>query len=101
MLISDQKTPPFETVVVKTSATPKETGAKLPKLEVPTFNGDILNWKGFWEQFCLSVHDWTNLTYAKKLVYLQNSIKDNTAKHTIEGLTKSGEHYEEAVKCLQ
>ena len=89
------------TVVVRASATPEATGAKLPKLEVPTFNGDILNWKGFWEQFCVSVHDRTNLTNAEKLVYLQNSIKDNTAKRTIEGLTKSGEHYEEAVKCLQ
>ena len=35
------------------------------------------------------------------MVYLQNALKDNTAKRTIEGLTKSGEHYEEAVKCLQ
>ena len=37
----------------------------------------------------------------EKMVYLQNALKDNTAKRTIEGLTKSGEHYEEAVKCLQ
>ncbi len=28
-------------------------GAKLPKLKVLTFNGDILNWKSFWEQFCV------------------------------------------------
>ena len=89
------------TAVIKPSATPEATGAKLPKLEVPTYNGDILCWKGFWEQFCVSVHDWVNLTNAEKLVYLQNAIKDNTAKRTIEGLTKSGEHYEEAVKCLQ
>ena len=35
------------------------------------------------------------------MVYLQNALKDKTAKSTTEGLTKSGEHYEEAVKCLQ
>ncbi len=52
-------------------------------------------------QFCVSVHDRTNLTNAENLVYLQNSTKDNTAKCTIKGLTKSGEHYEEAVKCLK
>lgn len=34
------------------------------------------------------------------MVYLQNSIKDKTAKGLIEGLSKSGEHYDEAVKCL-
>ena len=26
-------------------------GVKLPKFEVPTFDGDILKWKQFWEQF--------------------------------------------------
>ena len=28
------------------------TATKLPKLELPTFHGDILRWKNFWEQFC-------------------------------------------------
>ena len=37
-------------------------GVKLPKLDVPTFNGKILNWKSFWDQFCVSVHDLTNLS---------------------------------------
>ena len=27
------------------------TGVKLPKLDVPTFDGNILNWRSFWEQF--------------------------------------------------
>jgi len=31
-------------------------GVKLPKLDVPTFDGDILNWRQFWEQFSVSVH---------------------------------------------
>ena len=75
-------------------------GVKLPKPDVPTFNGDFLNWKNFWQQFQVSVHDRSNLTNTEKLVYLQNSIKDGVAKQTIEGLTKSGEHYEEAIKCL-
>ena len=30
-------------------------GVKLPKWDVPTFDGDILNWNQFWEQFCVSV----------------------------------------------
>ena len=74
---------------------------KLPKLDVPTFDGNILHWKHFWEQFCVSVHERTNLTNAEKLVYLQHALKDNTAKSTIEGLSRSGEHYEEAVECLK
>ena len=34
-------------------------------------------------------------------MYLQNAIKDKIAKNLIAGLTKSSEHYDEAVKCLQ
>ena len=80
---------------------PRTPGAKLPKLEVSTFDGDLLKWKSFWDQFRVSIHDRTDLTNAEKMVYLQNALKDNMARCTIEGLTKSGEHYEEAVRCLQ
>ena len=77
------------------------TGVKLPKLDVPIFDGNILNWKTFWEQFKVSVHDRTNISDAEKLVYLQHALKEGTAKRVIEGLSRSGEHYAEAVECLQ
>ena len=47
-------------------------GVKLLKLEVPTFDGNIIHWKSFWEQFCISVHDQTNLLDPEKLVYLHH-----------------------------
>lgn len=81
--------------------TPRTPGAKLPKLEVPTFDRDILRWKSFWDQFCVSIHDCSDLTTAEKMVYLQNALKDTTSRCTSDGRTTSGEHYEEAVKCLQ
>ena len=34
-------------------------------------------------------------------MYLKRSLKDGTAKGVIEGLSKSGEHYEEAIKSLK
>ena len=46
------------------------SGVKLPKLDVPVFDGNILHWKQFWDQFCVSVHERSNLTNAEKLVYL-------------------------------
>ena len=82
-------------------ATPSTDGnVKLPKLDVPTFNGDILNWRTFWEQFGVSVHNRTGLSDSEKLVYLQHALKSGSAKHTIEGLSRTGEHYAEAVECL-
>ena len=35
---------------------------KLPKLDVPTFDGDQLNWSQFWEQFSVSMHERKNLS---------------------------------------
>ena len=74
---------------------------KLPKLEVPTFDGNVLNWTTFWEQFSISGHNRPNISDPEKLVYLQQALKDGSAKHAIEGLSRSGDHYKEAVDCLQ
>ena len=76
-------------------------GVKLPKLDVPKFDGSILNWRSFWEQFCVAVHDRTHLSDSEKLVYLQQSLKGGSAKSAVEGLSRSGEYYAEAVECLQ
>ena len=77
-------------------ATPSETspphtasdssGLKLPKLDVPTFDGNIIHWKQFWDQFSVSVHCRTNLSNAEKIVYLQHTLKDGLARNAIEGL---------------
>ena len=51
---------PSETTTPAPAADP--TGVKLPKLDTPTFDDELLNWKPFWEQFCLAVHDRARLT---------------------------------------
>ena len=76
-------------------------GVKLPKLDVPMFDGDVLHWKQFWEQFTVSVHDCNNLSNAEKLVYLHQAIKGGSAKNAIEGLSQSGDNYLEAVDTLK
>ena len=76
-------------------------GVKLPKLDVPTFNGDVQHWKTLWEQFAISVHGRTSLSNAEKLVYLQQAIKGGSAKSAIKGLSRSGDNYDEAIACLK
>lgn len=76
-------------------------GLKVPKLEAPTFDGDLLNWTHFWEQFRVSIDQRANLSNAEKLVYLQQSLKGGTAKSVIQGLSSTGEHYEKAIECLK
>lgn len=76
------------------------SGVRLPKLSVPTFDGNILNWRQFWDQFTVSIHNRHNLSDSEKLVYLQHALKEGSAKPIIEGLSQSGEQYEEAIECL-
>ena len=66
-------------------------GVKLPKLDVPTFDGDIPNWRKFWEQFSVSIHDRRSLTA---------SHQEGPATSAIEGLSRSGDN-PEAVECLK
>ena len=76
-------------------------GIELHKIDVPMFDGDIMNWRTFWEQYDVSILSGTQLTVVEKLAYLRHSLKDGPALQVIEGLTGSGSGYEEAIKCLQ
>lgn len=78
------------------------TGFKLPKLDVPVFDGNIIHWKLFWDQFTTAaVHSKKTLSNAEKNVYLQHAIKDGSARNVNEGLSHSGDNYEETVECLK
>ena len=96
--VKSSLTPPTDT---STRATTGGTGVKLPRLDVPLFDGNIIHWKQFWDQFTVAVHHKTTLSNAEKTVYLQRAIKDGSARSAIEGLSHSGDNYEEAVECLK
>ena len=86
---------------VSTPTSTVDRHSKLPKLEVPCFDGNVLNWQRFWEQFETAVHSRDGLTNAEKLVYLQQAIRSGSARTAIEGLSHSGDQYGEAISCLQ
>ena len=61
------------------SSVSKETGlseVQPPKVSVPTFDGKVLNWKKFWEQFDATIHSKIGLSETAKLMYLQDALKD-------------------------
>lgn len=99
------KLPTPERVATPTSATSISTsegkGIKMPKLEAPTFDGNVLSWTHFWEQFAVSIDGNTTLTQTEKFVYLQQSLNNGSAKNVIDGLTGTGEHYTKAIECLK
>ena len=77
------------------------SGIKLPKLDVPTFDGNIMNWAAFWERFDALIHSKKGVGDAEKLTYLRQAIDDGPARHVIEGLSQTAKNYGEAIKCLQ
>jgi len=78
-----------------------EPTIELPKVNIPTFDGDILNWVTFWEQFEIAIHSNKKLHDVQKLAYLRDAVEAGPAKHVIKGLSHSASSYEQAVECLQ
>ena len=72
------------------------TGVKLPKISVPTFDGNIMNWSSFWEQFEVSIHKKENLEDVEKLAYLRDALKDGSPKLVIQGLSQTAGNYVES-----
>ena len=78
-----------------------ESGVKLPKIEVSTFDGNAPEWNLFWELFEVSVHSKTHISDAERFAYLRQAIKGSPARHVVEGLAHSASNYLNAVERLQ
>ena len=53
---------------------------RLPKLELPQFNGDPLVWQTFWDCFEAAVHSNTSLTGVQKLSYLRAQLHGDATR---------------------
>ena len=80
---------------------PMMSGINLPRIEIPTFDGNILNWRLYWEQFQGAVHDKAHFEEVDKLMYLRHALKDGPARNVIQGLTQSAESYQDSVRYLK
>jgi hypothetical protein len=80
--------------------TPTVMSAKLPKLQLPKFDGTFLKWQEFWDSFTVAIHDNPSLKPVDKLNYLKCSL-EGKAKQALEGLQVINENYDVAVKLLQ
>ena len=73
---------------------------KLPKLDIPIFNGDKLRWTEFWDTFEATIHQNPTLSDIEKLHYL-NSKLTGKAKDAVSGILLSNENYSVAVNLLK
>ena len=77
-------------------------GPKLLKLKIEKFDGKIINWHSFWDQFVSSIDSQENFTNIDKFGYLRNLLCDS-ARETREiwGLTLTSENYKNAIQLLR
>ena len=72
----------------------------LPKLQLPTFNGDCLKWTTFIDTFKAAVDDDPTLEDIQKFQYLSAQLVGEAAR-TVEGLQLTNANYIEAMQLLK
>ncbi|XP_063442697.1 uncharacterized protein LOC134722997 [Mytilus trossulus] len=96
-------TRPSENVMFQVPSEPRSSKSnyhRLPKLDLPYFNGDILKWQTFWDCFESSIHFNDTLTSIQKFNYLKAQLEGSAAQ-TVEGFALTNGNYETAVNLLR
>ena len=72
----------------------------LPKLTLPTFDGDILTFQSFWDKFTAIIDSREDLPKVNKFSYLQSVLKGD-AKASLQGMSLTASNYDTAKELLQ
>jgi len=79
---------------------PPNLPMKLPKLTLPTFDGNVLRWQEFWDVFNTAVHQQTAISDVTKFSYLKGSLKGSAAS-VIYGISVTNDNYPVVIGLLQ
>ena len=90
---------PVENTSFSGSSSTRKARAKLPKLELQTFDGTPQDWPEFWDAFSSTVDDDEDLPDAVKFQYLKKSLLE-PAKSVISGFKMTASNYRAAVELL-
>ena len=72
---------------------------RLPKLDLPTFSGDFLQWQMFHDSFFSSVHNRGDISYVNKFNYLRSQLRGK-ALDVVRGFALNSENYMTAYNLL-
>ena len=78
---------------------PYQPKAKLPKLVLPKFRGEVTQWQNFWDSFNSAIHVNPQLSQIDKFNHL-HSLLEGQASRAIQGLTRSEANYKVAIEML-
>ena len=74
---------------------------QLPKIHLPTFDGNLMNWSTFWCQFRVAVNSNADLSKEHKLAYLRDAVQDPSTKHLLFSGTEWESLYSKVVELLK
>ena len=87
-------------IAMSQSSIRQQGSVRLPKLEIPSFNGDKLKWSEFWDSFSASVHKNSTISDIEKLNYLMSKLTGE-ARQSVSGIFLSNENYTLVVELLK
>ena len=74
---------------------------KLPKLDLPTFNGNLLGWQEFWDIFDSTIHQHQqSLSNVVKFNYLKSSLRGEAAS-VVSGISVTDGNYSITIALLK
>ena len=73
---------------------------RLPKLDLPKFGGNILEWQSLWDAYETAVHTNGTLSESEKFSYLRAQLHDE-ALHTVMGFSLTNGNYTKALNLLK
>ena len=74
--------------------------SRLPKLSLPTFNGDPLSWQTFWDSFVAAVDSSPVLSGVQKFTYLRAQLQGEAAR-AVAGFPLTDGNYLHSVEILK
>ena len=82
------------------TSTSSQNVCRLPKLSLPVFSGNSLEWQSFWDSFDAAVHSNHSLTGIQRFNYLKAQLKGE-ALQTIAGFPLTNSTYDQAINLLK
>ena len=73
---------------------------KTPKIDLKSFDGNILNWQSWWDQYEAAVHNQPKMAAVNKFCYLKRLLC-SSAEECISGLSLTNENYPKAIELLK
>ena len=82
------------------SHSPSQVQVKLPKINLPTFDGNVLSWQPYYQSIKVSVVDNPSLADVQKLEYLMRSLKGSATK-AVKGFAVVQANYKPVLEILK